>query len=173
MRSTRSLPCALLGLTLAACGGGGSGGSADPSTDSLTAAVEEGDRVDTRRADHEPELTLPRAQPQAGPAITILRIDGGDAEDGAGNVVHAAQRVAIDLDAHAFPPRALDPVLSVGTLRFVHYSHPRAGVLRFTIDDVSRLAIGAEISVQYGGDTASRRVLIQALSPSDLEGVTP
>lgn len=106
-------------------------------------------------------------------SITIARIDAGDAEDGAGNVVHAAQPVAVDLDAHAFPPRALDPVLSIGALRFAHYAHPRPGVLRFSLVDASLLALGAEVSVQYGDDVSSRRVLIQAISADDLSGVTP
>src|SRR5690349_13151927 len=125
MRSTPSLTCALLGLLVGACGAGGSGGSADPSTDPLTAAavVEEGDRVDTRRSDHEEPTHAVPAQPSTRPMIAFTQMPAGDAEDGEGGVVHASSPIAVDLDAHAFPPRALDPVLTVGSLRFVHYGH--------------------------------------------------
>ena len=113
------------------------------------------------------------AQPSGRSLIALLRIGAGDAEDGAGNVVHAPQRIAVDLDAHAFPPRAFDPVLQVGSLRFAHYSHPRPGVLRFALVDGAQLPLGAEVSLQYGPDTESRRVLIQSISAADLSGVTP
>ena len=127
--------------------------------------------MDTRRGDHEEPHAAIAAQPSTRAAITITRIDSGEAEDGAGNVNHVEQRIAVDLDAHTFPPRARDPVLQIGRLRFVHYSHPHPGVLRFTLDDRSRLPLGAEVSVQYGSDVASRRVVLQAISSTDLEGL--
>jgi hypothetical protein len=177
MRSMPWLPCALLGLSIAACGGGGPEGSADPSTGTLTgpasAEIEDGDRVDTRRRDHEGETTVVAAQPGERPLITFVRASAGDAEDGAGNVVHAPQRIAVDLDAHRFPPRAFDPVLTIGDLRFVHYEHPRPGVLRFALVGEAQLPLGAEVSIQYGDDASSRRVLVQSLSAADLEEVTP
>lgn len=171
MSSRPSLSLGLLALSLCACGGGSSRGGADPSMEPLTTAVvvEEGDRVDTQRSDHEQARTVVAPQPLAAPTMQIVRIGAGDAEDGAGHVVRAADRVAIDLDAGAFPPRALDPVLIVGTGRFVHYSHPHAGVLRFVADDASRLQRGAEVSIQYGDDVSSRRVVRQALTDADLE----
>ena len=174
MQRTSWVPRTILALSLAACAGGGTeGGGQSPEPLTATSELEEGDRVDTRRSDHEEPVVTVAAQPSTRPAIAISRIEAGDAEDGAGNIVHAAQRIAVDLDARAFPPRALDPVLTIGTLTFHHYSHPHAGVLRFALRDASQLPIGAEVSVQYGRDTASRRVLLQAIAREDLAGVSP
>jgi len=181
---------------LAACGGGR--GSAEPFAESNAAgssdavsAGEAPDRVDTRRSDHEATPVVPPvvqpatpvvqpatpvvqpATPATRPLITISQIGAGDAEDGSGHVVSQAQRIAVDLDARVFPPRALDPVLHVGALRFVHYSHPRPGVLRFAVDAAARLALGAELAVQYGDDVASRRVVLQAITQDDLRGLAP
>ena len=174
---------------LVACGGGH--GSAEPFAESNAAgssdavsAGEAPDRVDTRRSDHEAAPVVPPvvqpatpvvqpATPATRPLITISQIGAGDAEDGSGHVVSQAQRIAVDLDARVFPPRALDPVLHVGALRFVHYSHPRPGVLRFAVDAAARLALGAELAVQYGDDVASRRVVLQAITQDDLRGLAP
>lgn len=190
MRSAFALSFALVGLSLAACGGGGAGGSggspAEPgpvpgnapnvqsaqsaqTVDSVETA--EAARVDTRRADHEAAQNVVAAPPSARPLVAFRALGAGDAEDGAGHLVRGARCVAVDLDARAFPPRALDPVLLVGALRFVHYSHPSVGVLRFTLDDAGRLPLGAEVSVQYGEDAHGRRLLVQALSREDLAGL--
>lgn len=168
-------------IALVACGGGR--GSAEPSAASSDAvsADDAPDRVDTRRSDHEEaepaaQSTTPTTAPTTPPTtrpITVSIIGAGDAEDGSGHVVSQAQRIAVDLDARVFPPRALDPVLHVGALRFVHYSHPRPGVLRFTVDAAARLALGAELAVQYGDDVASRRVVLQAITQDDLRGLAP
>ena len=160
-------------IALVACGGGR--GSVEPSAGSSDAvsAGDVPDRVDTRRSDHEAEPVMQPSTPTTRPLITVSRIGAGDAEDGSGNVVSQAQRIAVDLDARAFPPRALDPVLHVGTLRFVHYSHPRPGVLRFAVDAAARLALGAELAVQYGDDVASRRVVLQTITQDDLRGLAP
>jgi len=179
-------------IALVACGGGR--GSAEPLAESSAAgssdavsAGEAPDRVDTRRSDHEAAPVVQPATPVVQPAtpvvqpatpatrplITISQIGAGDAEDGSGHVVSQAQRIAVDLDARVFPPRALDPVLHVGALRFVHYSHPRPGVLRFAVDAAARLALGAELAVQYGDDVASRRVVLQAITQDDLRGLAP
>ncbi len=190
MRSAVALSFALVGLSLAACGAGGSGGSpaepgpvaenartaqsAETAQNAQTvdnAETAQAGRVDTRRADHEAAQVVVAAPPSTRPLVALRALGDGDAEDGAGHLVHGARCVAVDLDARAFPPRALDPVLLVGALRFVHYTHPSVGVLRFTLDDARRLPLGAAVSVQYGEDTRGRRVLFQALSREDLAGL--
>ena len=187
MRSAVALSFALVGLSLAACGAGGSGGSpAEPGPVAENAPnarsaqnaqtvdnaeTAQAGRVDTRRADHEAAQVVVAAPPSTRPLVALRALGDGDAEDGAGHLVHGARCVAVDLDARAFPPRALDPVLLVGALRFVHYTHPSGGVLRCTLDAARRLPLGAAVSVQYGEDTRGRRVLFQALSREDLAGL--
>ncbi len=100
---------------------------------------------------------------QDRPPIAAHLVRAAEGEDGHGNTVEAPNAVAIDLDAHRFPPRALDPVLSIGQLRFTHYSHPHPGVLRFVVADRALLPEGAEVAVQYGDDASSRVVLTSSL----------
>lgn len=94
------------------------------------------------------------------PPLALTRLTGpSEAEDGAGHASISETAVAIDLDARRFPARALDPVLFVGEMRFIHYHHPRIGTLRFVAAEHALLVDGAEVSVQYGDDVASRTVI--------------
>jgi hypothetical protein len=163
-----------LALALAACGGGepGSGGSAEAP---LAATHEPGDEPGSTRASREearaasapiaatrPEVIVPASSPT--PLLSIARSDAERGEDGRGAIVPAARPVAFDLDARRFPPRAMDPVLHVGELRFVHYEHPRPGVLRFVAADAAALPEGAEVAVQYGSYADTRTVVAAALA---------
>jgi len=104
-------------------------------------------------------------EPATAPAaLALSRLDGPtDAEDGAGGVARSTRAVAIDLDALRVPPRALDPVLVVGSRRFVHYHHPRVGTLRFVAAGPELLEEGAAAYVQFGDDEADRIPLTDAL----------
>lgn len=98
------------------------------------------------------------------PLLTLSRLEGTvEAEDGAGHLAPSDRAIAIDLDASRFPPRALDPVLSIGGLRFTHYRHPRIGVLRFLVAGPELLVPGSEVSVAYPGDETSRVVVSPSL----------
>jgi hypothetical protein len=102
--------------------------------------------------------------PAAAPPLALSRLEEpADAEDGAGGVARSERAIAIDLDALRVPPRALDPVLVVGSRRFVHYLHPRVGTLRYVAAGPELLEEGAAAYVQYGDDEASRIVLTDAL----------
>ena len=102
--------------------------------------------------------------PAAPPRLFVARaIDATVGEDGHGETVPAVASIAFDLDARQFPARAVDPVLHVGELHFVAYTHPAPGVLRFVAADRSALPEGAEVVVQYGDDAATRRVVAPAL----------
>lgn len=89
------------------------------------------------------------------PLLALVRLADIEAEDGHG-ARERTRGVAFDLDAHAFPPRALDPVLHVGTLALHHYEHPRVGTLRFVLAEDALPADGAPLFVQYGDDALSR-----------------
>lgn len=97
------------------------------------------------------------------PLVRAHAVEAEEGEDGRGDLIPATHAIAIDLDARRFPPRALDPVLHVGELRFTRYSHPRPGVLRFVVADRALLPEGAEVAVQYGEDASSRVVVAGAL----------
>ena len=84
--------------------------------------------------------------------MTMSVLPAGEAENDRGERVQSPRPIAIDLDAHRFPPRALDPVLVIGQRRFRHYRHPRPGVLRFVIADVSLLEAGARVEIAYEGE---------------------
>lgn len=118
--------------------------------------------VPTRSDRVEGEAPVPPATTDR-PLVVAHPIDADEGEDGRGATIAATRPVAIDLDARRFPPRALDPVLNVGELRFVHYTHPQPGVLRFVVADRALLPEGAEVAVQYGDDAASRVVVAPAL----------
>jgi hypothetical protein len=162
----RAVPLCLF-LLLSACG------AAD---DGARASLEEGERDDeagTTRASREGASAAggagttaidPPAAEAPRPSMMLFRLtEPTEAEDGAGHTATSERAVAIDLDASRFPPRALDPVLTVGTLRFVHYRHPRIGTLRFVAASHELLVDGAEVSIQYGDDASSRVVLTDAL----------
>ena len=70
--------------------------------------------------------------------------------------------MTIDLDAAAFPARALDPVLLVGDARLTRYRYLPGGVLRF-FDDAGAVRAGAPVALQYGSEITSRRELSAAL----------
>ena len=152
-----------LAALLAACGGG-----AGPPSSATPAAVE-GDEPGSTRASREAARSTetssesPAAVPEPRAVMTIVVLGAvADAEDGRGARVAATEAVAVDLDARRFPPRALDPVLEVGALRFVHYQHPEPGVLRFVLADRALLDGGTEIAIQYGDDVRGRIVLAHA-----------
>ncbi len=115
---------------------------------------------------------VPPARPSSAvvaarkPAVVELRvteISASHAENGRGAIVATKRPVALDVVAPSWRGRALDPVLSVGRLRFHKYSHPAKGVLRFIMSDVDQLVAGAEVSLQYGGDVSSRVVVSKGL----------
>ncbi len=156
-------------LSAAACGG------SEPPPGS-SSELEEGERPDepgATRASREAALATggedrvapsePAPAALERPLVRAYPVEIAEGEDGRGNVVAAAQPIAVDLDARRFPPRALDPVLHVGELRFTRYSHPRPGVLRFVVADRALLPQGAEVAVQYGDDASSRVVVSGAL----------
>lgn len=98
------------------------------------------------------------------PLLTLSRLEGTvEAEDGAGHRAPSDRAIAVDLDASRFPPRALDPVLHIGSLRFTHYRHPRIGVLRFVVAGAELLVPGSVVSVAYPGDEARTVVVSPAL----------
>jgi hypothetical protein len=148
-------------VLVAACGGAET--PADPQ--GLTESADEAGS--TRASRERAELALSdRVAPQPQPAVvaprrlvTVAPTDAAEGEDGRGNLVPATRAVAVDLDARRFPPRALDPALHVGQLRFTRYRHPGPYVLRFVVADAALLAPGAQAFVQYGDDAASRVAL--------------
>lgn len=114
-----------------------------------------------------PDETPPSAAgtgKRAVPRLEISAIAAAEAEDGEGASVTAppAPR-ALDVLAPSWPGRALDPVLHVGELRFHRYTFPAKGVMRFVVDDVSRLRDGDEASLRWGDDESSRVVLTRSL----------
>jgi hypothetical protein len=144
MPRTRSI---VLAIAIAGCAAGGTNAGA-----SLTEHAEPGDTVGGTRADRDPAI-VPPDQPAAGTlAITLSVLPAGEAENERGERVQSPRPIAIDLDAHRFAPRALDPVLVIGQRRFRHYRHPRPGVLRFVIADASLLESGARVAIEYEGE---------------------
>jgi hypothetical protein len=112
----------------------------------------------------EPSSSPSGALTAPAPSLTLSRLEGTvDAEDGAGHVAPSDRAIAVDLDASRFPPRALDPVLHIGSLRFTHYGHPRIGVLRFVVAGAELLVPGSEVSVAYPGDETRTVVVSPAL----------
>ena len=95
--------------------------------------------------------------------FVATRIAAGRGEDGRGRVVAATDPVALDVTAERFGARALDPVLHVGSLRFVHYAFPSKGVMRFVSADAAQLAPGSEVWLQWGDDVRTRVVLTRSL----------
>ena len=119
------------------------------------------------RAEGVASTTAPTVAPEPSaivvPPLQLTRLDGThEAEDGAGHVAPSERAVAIDLRADDFPPRALDPVLVVGALRFHHYRHPRIGVLRFVATSPELLEEGQRVAVDYE-DGAPPTVVTPAL----------
>jgi hypothetical protein len=162
MRRTTTVVWAFF-LALGCAGPSGTGGS----TSAVVSAPAEGEGVQRADVDHATTPTPPAAIADADALIAIHALPGGEAEDGTGHVVQSSAPVAIDLDAHAFPPRALDPVLAIGQSRFHHYTHPHAGVLRFVIADASLLVRGASMSVAYLEDGSDARVLVAAIGEAE------
>ena len=112
----------------------------------------------------EPSSSPSGALTAPAPSLTLSRLEGTvDAEDGAGHVAPSDRAIAVDLDASRFPPRALDPVLHIGSLRFTHYRHPRIGVLRFVVAGAELLVPGSEVFVAYPGDETRTVVVSPAL----------
>lgn len=134
---------------------------AGPSATSTEAGRAEPAATSTGEADPEPSATSTgEAEPEPSATFTVTSLGAVlDAEDGLGARVATTDAVAVDLDARRFRPRALDPVLEVGALRFVHYQHPEPGVLRFVLADATVLERGEPIAIQYGEDARSRVVL--------------
>lgn len=135
-------------------------GTSRPAREALTAAP---GTAETGTAEATAGLGDPTEVPTAEvpvPPLALTRLTGpSEAEDGAGHASISETAVAIDLDARRFPARALDPVLFVGEMRFIHYHHPRIGTLRFVAAEHALLVDGAEVSIQYGDDVASRTVI--------------
>ena len=105
-----------------------------------------------------PSEVAPASQPpraRTAPRYTLSPVHVDEAEDGSGALVPAADPVAVDFDAHDFPPGGFDPVLRVGTLRFTRYSHPRIGVLRFVLAE--RALLRGQVSVQVGDEITQVR----------------
>jgi len=96
-------------------------------------------------------------------SLAVVEIEADRGEDGEGNTVEAANPVAIEITAEAWPVRALDPVLHVGDLTFSHYTFPRLNVLRYVVADREILPAGAEAFVQYGADPDSRVTVAESL----------
>jgi hypothetical protein len=78
------------------------------------------------------------------------RISAVRGEDGRGAIISASDPVALDVTAERFDGRALDPVLHVGVVRFVHYAFPSRGVMRFVAADAALLVPGSEVSLHWG-----------------------
>ena len=97
------------------------------------------------------------------PVLTVHAVEASEGGDGRGATVPATNPVAFDLDATRFPPRALDPQLIVGQRRYVHYTYPSVGVLRFVAADVGELREGVVVAVEFAGDPDSRVVVSPAL----------
>lgn len=166
---------ALGSLALGACAG--SDAPAPSSTEAIV-THEPGDEPGSTRASREaaraddhpaaPAITAPSSPvipttPIVRPLLSITAIDAREGEDGSGATIAATRPLALDLDARRVPPRALDPVLHVGALRFTRYAHPQPGVMRFVVADRALLPEGAEVFVQYGDETSTRLVLTPAL----------
>lgn len=154
-------------LLLSACAGGGAPPSTTTTAAGSTDSDEPGATRGSREAAHGDRDIAPSEATAMHRTASFTRVRLGAvaaAEDGLGATVAASAAVAVDLDAHRFPPRALDPVLEVGRLRFRHYTHPAPGVLRFIVADGAVLERGDELAVQYGDDVRSRVVLEAASS---------
>lgn len=171
----------MLGLVVAMCGCGGSEPPSETSTGELssrTGVAEREDEPGSTRASREvagegsaietatdhSAASGPGALAVERPLLTITRSDASRGEDGRGASVPATDPIAFDVDARRFPPRAIDPVLFVGALRFTRYEHPSPGVLRFVAADRARLERGAEIAVQYGDDASTRVIVSPSLA---------
>jgi len=125
---------------------GGCATSAEPTVSDRTAP-----RAPARRADVEARTaTPPVAPPRPTTSRVVARAAAADAP------------LTIDLDAAAFPARALDPVLLVGDARLTRYRYLPGGVLRF-FDDAGAVRAGVPVALQYGREVASRRELSAAL----------
>jgi hypothetical protein len=161
-------------LVLTACGGNEPRGSSseldearpdEPGSTRASREASEASEVSEVSAAADGPLA-PEVAPRAEvprPILALVDVDAREAEDGRGETVAASRPVAIDLDARRFPPRALDPTLHVGELRFLRYAHPRPGVLRFVVADRALLPAGAEVAVQYGDDPDSRVLVTSSL----------
>jgi hypothetical protein len=157
-------------VLVTACGGAET--PADPQELTESSRDDEPGSTRASREAAEPLSATDRVAPETPPTIvaprplvTVTPITIAEGEDGQGQLVPARRAVAVDLDARRFPPRALDPVLHVGALRFTRYTHPRPYVLRFVVADAALLAPGAQAYVQYGDDATSR-VALPALEVS-------
>lgn len=84
-------------------------------------------------------------------------------EDGRGALITATDPVALDVTAERFGARALDPVLVVGGVQFVHYTFPSKGVMRYVAADAAMLVPGTEVSLQWGDDARTKVVLTRSL----------
>lgn len=166
----------MLALTLAL---GGCGGSEPPSSETSAVALtsdpsdEPGSTRASREAAREGDArgagavapgTTSSVAAAARPLLVTRPIDVARGEDGHGATVAAGHAIAFDLDARRFPARAMDPILSVGDLRFVHYAYTDDGALRYVVADRALLTEGAEVSVQYGEDASTRLVVSPSLS---------
>lgn len=163
-----------LALVLGSCGGSEPPGAR---SSSLDRAPEPGDEPGSTRASREgtPPIAAAgdtsalapssaSALPDARPLFIARAIDAPEGEDGHGATIPADRPIALELDAHRFPPRALDPVLLVGSLRFVHYDHPAPGRVRFVVASRALLPEGATVAVQYGDDASTRTIVSESLA---------
>lgn len=164
-----------LALALASCGGSEPPGAW---SGSLERAPEPGDEPGSTRASREgtPSVAAPSdttsplgpppttAVPDARPLFVAREIDAAEGEDGHGATIPADRPIALELDARRFPPRALDPVLLVGALRFVHYDHPAPGRMRFVAASRAILPEGVAVAVQYGDDASTRTIVSDSLA---------
>lgn len=143
----------LTGSAVAACAT-----NADPPPTTSVAAP----RAPASRADLEARAGTPPAAAARAPGDATRLVLRRVAADGVALTTAADAALAVDLDAAAFPARALDPVLLVGDARLTRYRYLPGGVLRF-YDDAGALQAGAPVALQYGAEVASRREVRTAL----------
>lgn len=125
--------------------------SCDPSPATLS-------RVDAAQPGTQAAMVVASKRLVISPTTALI------AEDGHGRrVTVLPQPRSLDVHAEGWAGRALDPVLHIGELHFHHYEHPAREVMRFTVDDVGRLAKGAEVWLQWGDDVSSRIVISRSL----------
>ncbi len=144
----------------AGCAGGGDHASSTGAPAAQGAGIARAD-VEAPSATSAPAPTTGAVfDPGTPVAFTLRALDADGAVAPAGA---PPKRWAFDVDAAQFPPRALDPVLMVGDVALTQYRYMPDGALRFTSAPGQRLAAGAEVWIQYGEATSTRRVLTRAL----------
>lgn len=112
------------------------------------------------RGDREPAGPVATAS-TATPDAPIWQLRSAGNPNGAGGA-----RWHVELDARQFPARALDPVLDIDGQRVTSYRYVSPTVLRFEVPPAIALRDGSKLSIVYGTDERTRRVLTTALELS-------